>query len=315
MKRNIVLILVLCLSLLATACGGAPVADTHVPANNAASGSTPALVETNPAPAVAPFQDEGKVLLDNEYITITLEGEVEDSYYVGYKLLLENKTSEYVFVNTSNTSVAGYMIHPTLQNPCVNPGMKARAELQFYTIREDSMVTSLADLHDVEGLFEISFNSDGSNHYTGNGEVYPFSIKGREGDVLAAPKTTGQIIADDDMVRMTLIGPFEDDYSVGCKLLNENKTDEYIFINTDNTSVNGFMVYLSMQNATISPGKSAVTKLLAYTSNGDVTSLDDFVNITGSLCVSTNTDGRSHFHGTGITYPFKLDNASTLSNG
>ena len=87
MKTKIMLALVLCLSLLLTACsGGAPEAtQPPVSSQNNASDNVPvveeateAVVETTPEPTIAPFLDEGKVLLDNEYITITLESEVEE---------------------------------------------------------------------------------------------------------------------------------------------------------------------------------------------------------------------------------------------
>lgn len=325
MKTKI-MVLILCLALLLTACGGAP--KTEAP-QSAASDSTPAAteakeaaveeteaaVETTPEPTIAPFLDAGKVLLDNDYITITLDGEVEDSYYVGYKLILENKSSEYILVNTNNTSVGGYMTYLSLQNASVSPGKKAKAELQVYTSEEDDMVKSLADLYDVEGVFTLSFNSDGGNSYTGNNEVYPFAIEGREGEGLAAPETTGQVMVDDDMIRMTLVGPFDEDYALGCKLLIENKSEEYILVNTDNTSVDGFMVYLNLQNSTIAPGKNAVAELTAYTGNGDVESMEDFINIEGTFTISTNTDGDNLYHGTDISYSFALADASTVVNG
>lgn len=322
MKTKILLVLVLCMALLMTACGGAPEAvETPAPSQSTTPATAPAVedeteapVETTPEPTMAPFMEEGKVLLDNEFITITLDGEVEESYYVGYKLILENKCDQYILVSTDNTSVDGYMMYLNLQNSTVNPGKKAKAEMVVYTSDENTMVKSIADLKNIEGVFSLSFNSDGGNSYTGTNDVYPFSIDGRQGEGIAAPAVSGQVLVDSDMLRITLGETFDDDYAFGYKLLLENKSDEYLLVSADNTSVDGFMVYLNMQNATVAPGKNSVAELTAYTSNGDIESLDEFVNVEGIFSISSNTDGGNSYRGTNITYPFAFVDASTVQN-
>ena len=93
MKKRNILVLILSLVVLLTACGGQ--VETSQPAVEAPAAPvvevTEPVAETEPAPTMVPFMEEGKVLLDNEYITVTLDGEVEESYYAGYKLILENK--------------------------------------------------------------------------------------------------------------------------------------------------------------------------------------------------------------------------------
>ena len=319
MKTKFLLVVMLCLSLLLTACGGgAPEAAEAAPAQNTtaeapveeeaaeATEATEATVETIPEPTIAPFLDEGKVLLDNEYITITLQGEVEESYYLGYELVLENKSDEYILVSTENTSVDGYMMYLNLQNSSVSPGKKAKAELQIYNSEEGAMVKTLADLKNVEGGFRLSFNSDGGNTYSSGDEVYPFAIEGRQGEPLPAPETTGQVLVDDDMLRITLMDTFDEEYAVGYKMLVENLSDEYLLVGMDNTSVDGFMVYLHLQNATVAPGKTSVAELTAYTGNGDVESLDELINIEGTFTISTNSDGANLYHSTDITYPLEI---------
>lgn len=316
MKKKNILVIVLCLVMLLTACGnqtGAsqhPGADVQSTVSAAVEGTIAPVAETEPAAEMAPFLEEGKVLLDNEYITITLDSEVEESYYVGYKLILENKSDQYILVSTENTSIDGYMLYMSMQNSTVNPGKKAKAELIVYTTEADSMIKGLADLKNVEGVFRLSFNSDGGSSYTGNNDTYPFSIDGRQGGSGAAIQLNGQVLVDSDMVRITLTEPFDDDYAFGYKLVIENKTDEYILVSADNTSVDGFMVYLSMQNSSVAPGKTAVAELTAYTSNGDISSLDEFVNVEGVFQISTNSDGGGMYYGTNISYPFSFVDAS-----
>lgn len=320
MKTKMIMVLILCMALLLTACGGQ---SETVEKPESAQNTTPATagaenevsVETEPTLIEAPFLEEGKVLLDNEYITITLEGEVEESYYVGYKLVLENKSDQYILVSADSTSIDGYMFYMNMQNSSVSPGKKSRAELVVYTSDENSMVKTIADLKNIEGVFRLSFNSDGGSSYSSGNDTYPFSIDGRQGEGITEPKAAGQVLVDGDMVRITLMGTFDDDYAIGYEMLIENKSDEYILVTVDNTSVDGFMVHLNMQNASISPGKNTVAQLTAYTSSGDITSLDEFVNVEGVFKLSTNTDGSGIYHGTNLSYPFSLVDANTVENG
>lgn len=318
MKTKMIMVLVLCMALLLSACGGKsePAEKPGFPQPTVPVAEAPAVeapVETAAAPAETPFLEAGKVLLDNEYITITLEGEVEESYYVGYELVLENKCDQYILVTTDSTSINGFMVYMNMQNSSVNPGKKARAELVVYTSDESSMVKSIDDLQNIEGVFNLSFNSDGGLSYTGTNDAYPFSIDGRQGGSANGPQASGQVLADGDMVRITLMGTFDEDYAIGYKLLIENKSDKYVLVTVDNTSVDGFMVYLNMQNASVSPGKSSVAELTAYTSGGDISSLDEFVNVEGTFSISTNTDGGGVYTSTNISYPFAFVDANTVS--
>ena len=322
MKTKMITVLILCVTLLLSACGGksepaenpgfpqptAPVAEA--PAIEAPATEAPAVE----APAETPFLEAGKVLLDNEYITITLEGEVVEPYYVGYELVLENKCDQYILVTTDSTSIDGFMVYMNMQNSSVNPGKKARAELVVYTSDDSSTVKSIDDLKNIEGVFNLSFNSDGGSTYTGTKDTYPFSIDGRQGSGSNGPQASGQVLVDSDKVRITLMGTFDDDYAIGYKMLIENKTDEYILVMADNTSVDGFMVYLNMQNATVSPGKSSVAELTAYTSGGDISNLDEFVNVEGTFSISTNTDGGGVYTSTNISYPFAFADTNSVSS-
>lgn len=317
MKKKSILVLILCLVMLLTACGKQTAAPQPTAANVqnippvAVTQAPVPAAETEPASTATPFQEAGKVLLDNSYITITLESEVEESYYVGYKLILENKCDQYILVSTNNTSIDGYMLFMNMQNSTVTPGKKARAELVVYTSDADSVIKSLDDLKNIEGVFTLSFNSDGGNSYTGSNDVYPFSINGRQGGSSAAQQLAGQVLVDSNMVRITLTEPFDDDYAIGYKMVIENKSDEYVLVSVNNTSVDGFMVFLSMQNATVAPGKTSVAELTAYTSNGDISSLDEFVNVEGVFTLSTNSDGGSTYRGTNTTYPFSFVDANS----
>ena len=119
--------------------------------------------------------DGKRVLVDNELATITLGDTIEESYYVGYSITIENKSDLYLLVGIDNGSVDGFMTYLDVQGGSVSPGKKSKAEIRIYT-NDDSDVKSLEDLKNVEGEFKISTNSDGGSSYTGSNDRWPFAI-------------------------------------------------------------------------------------------------------------------------------------------
>ena len=135
--------------------------------------------------------EDTKVLLDNDLAKITLGDPVEDSYYVGYAITIENKSdSKYILVSVDNGSVDGFMTYISVQGSTVAPGKKSKSELQIYT--EDLDIKTADELKNVEGAFSISTNTDGGNSYNGSNERYPFSIPGNAADESAAEEVSEQ---------------------------------------------------------------------------------------------------------------------------
>lgn len=135
--------------------------------------------------------DDTKILLDNDLAKITLGDPVEDSYYVGYAITIENKSdSKYILVSVDNGSVDGFMTYISVQGSTVAPGKKSKSELQIYT--EDLDIKTADELKNVEGAFSISTNTDGGNSYNGSSERYPFSILGNAADESAAEEVSEQ---------------------------------------------------------------------------------------------------------------------------
>ena len=135
--------------------------------------------------------EDTKVLLDNDLAKITLGDPVEDSYYVGYAITIENKSdSKYILVSVDNGSVDGFMTYINVQGSSVAPGKKSKSELQIYT--EDLDIKTADELKNVEGAFSISTNTDGGNSYDGSSERYPFSIPGNAADESAAEEVSEQ---------------------------------------------------------------------------------------------------------------------------
>lgn len=135
--------------------------------------------------------EDTKILLDNDLAKITLGDPVEDSYYVGYAITIENKSdSKYILVSVDNGSVDGFMTYISVQGSTVAPGKKSKSELQIYT--EDLDIKTADELKNVEGAFSISTNTDGGNSYNGSNERYPFSIPGNAADESAVEEVSEQ---------------------------------------------------------------------------------------------------------------------------
>lgn len=112
------------------------------------------------------------VLLDNETVTISALEKFEDSYRVGYKLMVENKSAtKYLLLKAENTSVDGLMTFIDIQNASIAPGKKAKSELCVYTSNEDSDITSLDEFVNIEGTFTFFSNEDGSNSYSADSSI------------------------------------------------------------------------------------------------------------------------------------------------
>ena len=122
------------------------------------------------------------VLLDNEWAKITVEAPVEGAYYIGYSILIENRSDQYIWVQIENGSVDGSMTDLYVSNAHVAPGKKSKAEIQIY-VTEKSVIKSLNDLKNVEGIFEIAANTDGGNEYTVIKDSYPFAIADNAAEV------------------------------------------------------------------------------------------------------------------------------------
>lgn len=156
-----------------------------------AEGATEESTEGSAEESAQTSAEDTKILLDNDLAKITLGDPVEDSYYVGYAITIENKSdSKYILVSVDNGSVDGFMTYISVQGSTVAPGKKSKSELQIYT--EDLDIKTADELKNVEGAFSISTNTDGGNSYNGSNERYPFSIPGNAADESAAEEVSEQ---------------------------------------------------------------------------------------------------------------------------
>lgn len=244
--------------------------------------------------------EDSNVLLDNEIATVTYVEPVEGSNYIGAKLLIENKTDDKtVMMNADNTSVNGYMQYMSLNNSVVAPGMKSYAELVLYT--SDSPVTSLDEYVNVGGTLRVWYNEDGGSSYSDSTDPVPFEIlqdAEASDELVSGLKNSQEILFENEDVSIGYLGTVEKDNRFGAKLLIENRTaDKTLMLDAKNTAIDGFMTNMTLYNSIAAPGKVSVCELDVYNDNEVASSLEQFVNVTGTFEVWYNEDGSSSYSG------------------
>ena len=120
--------------------------------------------------------DKELVLIDNENVTITATAKFEEKkvnangyHEVGYRLLIENHSDQYIMLSYDQLSVDGFMIdgHGMEYMGKLNPQTKAYSSLSIYVdeTASNNAVETMDDLCNIDGVIKISQNSDGSLSY------------------------------------------------------------------------------------------------------------------------------------------------------
>ena len=177
MKRLITIVIFLILSLSLCACG-----KTSKPEPTETQ-SNPIFVVATPSSSQEAeiTYEQPVVILDNEYVKITVSGKYagrDDTtiYEVyGYKTVIENKMQDkYINININDINIDGYMLdhqaglYATIQN--VAPNAKANSRFYLYLERAKSVeMKSIEDLKNVTGIIQISFSDDGASYSLGSG--------------------------------------------------------------------------------------------------------------------------------------------------
>ena len=131
------------------------------------------------------FEDEYAepiVLLDDEYITVSVLARYEDRsfversnpafYTLGFKLFVENKTDDkYLSVGFKNVSIDGVMNDGYYGDTWVSPNSKSYPKLVFnrYVGADDRHpnVETLEDIVNVRGVLQVYYNTNGNKSGTG----------------------------------------------------------------------------------------------------------------------------------------------------
>ena len=166
MKRMTALILALIMALSLAACGGDNTSsDNNTPAGPSGTNNEVSL-------------DKEIILIDNENVTITATAKFEEKkvnangyHEVGYRVLIENHSDQYIIVSYDQLSVDGFMIdgHGMENMGKLNPQTKVYSSLSIYVDETTSnkTVETMDDLRSIDGTIKVSHNTDGSLSYGG----------------------------------------------------------------------------------------------------------------------------------------------------
>jgi hypothetical protein len=100
---------------------------------------------------------------------------------------------------------------------------------------------------------------------------------------VALPKEKQKVLLDNEYVKITFLGIIKMDNSKQVKIQVENKSNQYLLVQTRNVSVNGHMVE-GLFSPNVEAGKSAISQI--EFNNSDIT--NGFNNITGKFLTIAN---------------------------
>ena len=103
-------------------------------------------------------EDEDKVLVDADGITVTLKGEPElkESYdgskYLVFSVTIVNSSTEVTGVRTDDCYLNGWQVSSDCL-AALDAGTKVKSELTIFKVDEDAEVDSIEDLEDLKLVF------------------------------------------------------------------------------------------------------------------------------------------------------------------
>ena len=124
------------------------------------------------------------------------------------------------------------------------------------------------------------------------------------------------VLADNDLFKVTLIEKSKEP-DMGYTVLIENKSDMYISVDIDNSSVDGLMTGLYFDGGgSVSPGKKLRTEIRIFPSELEKNPSINLKNVEGIFMIATNTDGGKHYTFLRDTFPFSIpDNEAGAGTG
>ena len=243
MKKAIAILLAVCMLFAFAACGDkekdtpadAEVADTQV-------GDTTAPDTTEPEKN-EPVKPEPVVLLDNEYLTLTInETYIDEDDCYALKATFENNAEKNYSYYIDASSINGISV----MNYCyadVNAGKKAIEAISF----EDSLLRSngVGDYTDIEMTIQISSEDELFEEPVAEYTVHYYPLgEDKATKYERQPVATDKVILDNEYVTVTAIG-FTHDDDWECTDLNlfvVNKTEDDITLTAETCVVNDIMI-------------------------------------------------------------------------
>ncbi len=200
-----------------------------------------------------PVTIQETVLLDESGVKITAKSFSVDSFWgPEVKLLIENNSGKDLTFQCRNSSVNGYMVD-TLMSADVADGKKANDTLTF--LDADLEMSGITEFAQIEFAFHIFTTEDWETYLDSDQIQLNTSIA----DTYQQPDDlSGQMAYDANGIKIVVKGLKNDDFfGPSIVVYIENNTDEPFVVQTEDQSVNGFMIS-AIFSCEVMPGKKAV---------------------------------------------------------
>ena len=244
MKKAIAILLAVCMLFAFAACGDkekATPADAQVSDNQTGDASTP---DTTEAEKNEPEKMEPVVLLDNEYLTLTInETYIDEDDCYTLKATFENNGEKNYSYYIEPSSINGISVVNYLYAD-VSAGKKAIEEINF----EDSLLRNngVGEYTDIEMTVIVSDDEDFLSEesvaeYTVH--YYPLG-EDKATKYERQPLDTDKVLLDNEYVTVTAIGFTHDEdwETTDLNLFIVNKTEDNIALGADACVVNDIMI-------------------------------------------------------------------------
>jgi len=274
-KKLFGLTLAIILVFSLSTCGGSstqkPITDDKSTQTSTADQST--TQESESTSKTTAVTIENTVLLDQDGLVITAKELVDDSIWgLGVKILIENNTKENLGVQCNYLIVNNYMISD-LFSSSVAAGKKANDTIYLSSSElEAAGITTISDI-------VISFHVYNSDNYDTLFDTDEIEIKtSAYGTVEQPVMDDGKELYNQDGIR--IVGKYVDENSfwgASFLLFIENNYGEDIIVQSDNMSINGFMV-TPFFSCTVKNGRMALSDIAimsTYLEENNITSVDD----------------------------------------
>lgn len=279
MKRVLVLILALVLTVSLVACGGSSGGEVKGPSNVTSGNNTENTQqgeqsEKTDKPEKVEVTISEAVLVDEAGVKITAKKLETDGFWgPEIKLLIENDSGKDLTFQCRNASVNGYMVETIMSVDVVN-GKKANDGLTF--MESDLEACGIDAIADMEFAFHIFDMAEWETYLDTN----TIQIKTSIADTFECTyDDSGDLAYEGNGVKIVVKGLAEDASIFGPSIVVyiENTGDKDVTVQTRDVSINGFMVD-ALFSCDVVAGKRAVDTITFMDSDleeNDITAIEN----------------------------------------
>ena len=251
-------------------------------------------------------QEQVEQILESGFSAFNKNGYVITQENTGIKIAGFQGRSADVVRSDSGTNYTVALTEFIVDNSLVMIGIMQQAGAETdYTEVYQRLIDSI--FVDASGTVAEAANATQAGASEGSDAAQETEAADGVADLAPEVSEDSNVLLDNELARVSYVEPVEGSNYIGVKLLVENKTeDKTIMVNADNTSVNGYMQEMSMKNSVVAPGMKSYAELALYTSDSPVTSLDEYVNVGGTLRIWYNEDGGSSYSDSSASVPFEI---------